>query len=309
MNDTLIDCSGTLNSVSIVLLACVNAISGTIAVIGNILVLLAVHQTPALQSVSNYLICSLATSDLLAGLIVNPLLIAKTVFNITTGGALATVAEVAALLVITSTCLSLCSISIDRYIAVIYVFRYHKIMTNKRCLILVLFNWVFSLLYSCSRFLITSDKYLPVLWIVSCMVNFVVPFTIIAYCYYFIFKQAQAAKRRIVAENTIANPQVIEATQNRKAAWTIAIVIGVFVLFLAPNLVVSIIQNSVEDPCQVRRMYKLWFWFSFVTFCSSAVNPWIYAIRNKELRVAFLRILRLLKRSDVPQTSSDEATP
>ena len=93
-------------------------ISGFAAVAGNTLVLTAVYRTPSLQVISNYFITSLSAADLLVGLVVNLLLLAKTVLNITTGSPLALAAEIASLQSITATVYNLCAISADRFIAI-----------------------------------------------------------------------------------------------------------------------------------------------------------------------------------------------
>ncbi len=61
-----------------VIINCIlNAVFTPIGIIGNSLVLTAIFRTPALRSPSMILLCSLAVSDVLVGLVVQPLYIAK----------------------------------------------------------------------------------------------------------------------------------------------------------------------------------------------------------------------------------------
>lgn len=304
-NESFKNCSGELDQASIIVLVLLNTVSGIMAITGNILVLTAVYRTPRLRTISNYFIASLSAADLMVGLYINPLLLAKTVKNETTGTPLALAAEIASLESITATVYNLCAISVDRFIAVTLVFRYMELMTKRICLSLILSIWSFAIFFGSSRLMVKSEEDLPKLWIAASLVHFVIPFSVISFCYYRIFKEARAQNNRIAA---VSRPhrETARDHKNRKAAWTVAIVIGVFTALLCPNIVLATIQQMAQDNCKVSRLYRYWFWFSWLSFCSSAVNPWIYGIRSREFRHAFKRIFNLeVYSSDNTRTSGD----
>ena len=60
----------------VVLNSILNAPPMVISIIGNILVLVAISRTPSIRSPSTILLCSLALSDLFAGVVVQPLYLA-----------------------------------------------------------------------------------------------------------------------------------------------------------------------------------------------------------------------------------------
>ena len=302
-NTSTQNCSGELDTGSIVVLAFLNVISGLMAVVGNILVLTAVYRTPSLRTISNYFIASLSAADLMVGLYINPLLFAKTVKNTTTGTPLALAAEIASLESITATVYNLCAISADRFIAITQVFRYTELMTRRICVVLIISIWTFAIFFGCSRLMVISEEDLPKLWIAASIVHFVIPFSVISFCYFRIFREAKVQNNRIAAVNSLSHVEAARERKNRKAAWTVAIVIGVFTVFLCPNIVLATVQQMAQDDCEMSRLYRYWFWFSWLSFCSSAVNPWIYGIRSREFRHAFKRIFHLEVSSGNTNTS------
>ena len=260
------------------------------AVSGNILVLTAVYRTPSLRIISNYFIASLSAADLVVGLLINPLLLAKTVSNVTTGTPLALAAEIASLESITATVYNLCAISIDRFIAITRVFRYGELMTRRVCYAIIFSIWGFAVFFGCSRLMVQNEENLPKLWITASVFHFAIPISIITFCYVHIFRAARVQNNRIDAVNSMPRLQGVQERKQTKAAWTVAIVIGVFTALLCPNIVLASIQQMAKDDCEVSRLYRYWFWFSWLTFCSSAVNPWIYGIRSRDFRNAFKAI-------------------
>ena len=283
-------CSGRLDLPSIVVLVFLNVVSGVMTVSGNVLVLTAVYRTPSLRIVSNYFIASLSAADLAAGLIINPLLLAKTVRNETTGTSLSLAAEIASLGSITATVYNLCAISLDRFVAITRVFTYKELITKQRCYFMIACIWAVAFLFACSRFMVQSEDDLPKLWIAASVFHFVIPVLIISYCYFHIFKEAKVQNDRIRSQNQTIRLQGVQEVKHRKAAWTVAIVIGVFTLLFSPNIVVASIQNMARDMCEISRLYRYWFWFSWLTFFSSALNPLIYGVRSQEFRNAFKAI-------------------
>ena len=118
-------------------------------------------------------------------------------------------------------------------------------------------------------------------------------FFVISYCYVYIFKAARSQCIRIAADNSLCK----EVLKNKKAACTLCIVIGLFALLWLPSLALSLWHISVADPLERQCIDYLWFWAAFLSFTSSFFNPWIYTIRTKEFRMAFLKVLRVKSKS------------
>ncbi|CAI5795730.1 alpha-1A adrenergic receptor [Podarcis lilfordi] len=118
-------------------------------VLGNILVILSVACHKHLQSVTHYYIINLAVADLLLTSTVLPF---SAIFEIlgywVFGRIFCNIWAAVDVLCCTASIMSLCVISIDRYIGVSYPLRYPAIVTEKRGLLALLCVWALSLVIS-----------------------------------------------------------------------------------------------------------------------------------------------------------------
>ena len=296
------ECTAELDYITSIFLAVLHSISGFLSTVGNAVVLLSVYQTPTLHTVSNYYIASLAVGDFLVGAVISPLWVAKSVLNVWQNQHPLTVAaELMSTQTLITTTFNLAAVSLDRYLAITDAFYYVRVMTLRRCIIAVTLIWVFSFAFSCLRLIVTEPVDLPKLWIAVAIVGYTLPFGVISYSYYHIYKAAKSQSRRIEAEARAvsvvseAGPSDSVSSQtkrNRKAANTIGVIIGVYLLLAFPSMVITGIQLITTNDCLKIRIVRFWFWGALCSFSSSAVNPWIYAARNGDYREAFKRVFR-----------------
>ena len=251
-NSTLDDnCSGALKNAEIVILSAMNSVLALISVVGNALILAAIYRVQSQRTPSNAFVASMGVADFSVGLFMNPLWVAKSVLNIwKSDNHLSTAIEVLTMQTIVATTFSLCAVSVDRYIAVTRM-RYIEIMNWKRIRITILLIWTFSMLFACLRLLITDPLQLPKLWLAATVITVIAPLTLISICYYHIFKAARFQISKISAseESRISPDQAIMQLKHRKAALTIGIVVGVFIICWTPSLVISLIQFFTVNNC------------------------------------------------------------
>ncbi|GIY66483.1 octopamine receptor Oamb [Caerostris darwini] len=125
----------------IIILGFINAI----VIAGNLLVVLAVFASTKLRTVTNFLIVSLAISDLLVGLAVLPYSISLEVLELWIFGELWCQMWLAVdVWLCTASILNLCAISIDRYLAITRPVHYRTIMSTMRVKLLIAAVWVLS---------------------------------------------------------------------------------------------------------------------------------------------------------------------
>lgn len=155
-------CEGALDSASAVSLAVLNSFSGLASVGGNLLVLIAIYRFPRLHTTSSYFIASLAMADFLVGLVINPIWAVKSALNIWENQAPITLAaECLSIHTIAATTLSLSAVSIDRYLAVVSVFRYNTLLTDCRCQAAICLIWLCAVLAPLPRLFLTDPLNYP----------------------------------------------------------------------------------------------------------------------------------------------------
>ena len=272
--------------------------SGLAAVTGNAVVLWLFFRNESLRKISNRFLASLSVADFLVGLVIDPIWI---IFRCliqpsnVTQAALNKFMDMLWIHTTAATTLNLCCVSVDRFIAIRFPFRYQDILTKKTCHSLIAVVWFTSLLLPCPVIFVNAEN----LWLFVSLVTFCIPTTVIALCYFWIFKAASNQARRMTGGNkhraderrsTFPN----RIMQNFKAIKTIGFVLGVFVVSWMPCLVLSIVHEfSASDPCTDEKLYNVaWPWIEAVALSSSAINPWVYFFRNGEFRQALHRSIR-----------------
>lgn len=119
------------------------------AIVGNILVILSVVCNRHLRIPTNYFIINLAIADLLLGTTVLPVSATLEILNYWVFGRIfCDIWAAVDVLCCTASIMSLCVISIDRYIGVRYPLQYPTIVTEKRALLAMLGVWVLAVVIS-----------------------------------------------------------------------------------------------------------------------------------------------------------------
>ena len=290
------DCGNIwLDDASKVILVSLYSATCVLSVGGNLSVIRAVARTASLQTFSNYFLLSLATADLLIGLIMSPIYVVYSIAEEVPAWLLKTehfwwIATVAA------STLSLSAVSIDRYIAITSPLFYPHRMTELRCLGAIVAIWVFSFGFASLRFAFEDYTHLRRLWITTSVVTVVMPVSIMAFCYFHIFKAVRIQSRTIGVQSSVRNndhvdirssrvaAQPDQAKNNRKAALTVAIIVGFFLLMFLPSVIILLMLLIVTDFCLLAKLNVAWLWVAGVSFAHSAVNPWVYALRSAEFR-------------------------
>uniref|UniRef100_A0A3B4ADM9 G-protein coupled receptors family 1 profile domain-containing protein n=1 Tax=Periophthalmus magnuspinnatus TaxID=409849 RepID=A0A3B4ADM9_9GOBI len=119
------------------------------AIVGNILVILAVVCNRHLRTPTNYFIINLAIADLLLSTTVLPVSATLEVLDSWVFGRIfCDIWAAVDVLCCTASIMSLCVISIDRYIGVRYPLQYPSIVTERRALLAMLGVWVLAIVIS-----------------------------------------------------------------------------------------------------------------------------------------------------------------
>lgn len=144
-NDSIPACANvTLDSNSVGLGFVLSAFI-LVAIVGNLLVILSVLCNKHLQTVTNFFIVNLAMADLLLSIIVLPFSASLEVLGCWVfGRVFCNIWAAVDVLCCTASILSLCIISVDRYIGVKHCLKYPCIMTERKAMAILAVLWLSS---------------------------------------------------------------------------------------------------------------------------------------------------------------------
>uniref|UniRef100_A0A8C2KDG8 G-protein coupled receptors family 1 profile domain-containing protein n=1 Tax=Cyprinus carpio TaxID=7962 RepID=A0A8C2KDG8_CYPCA len=220
----------------------------TCTVIANFLVVLAIAYFKQLHCPTNSFIMSLAVADFLVGLVVMPYSMVRTVERCWYFGP--TFCHI-------HSSLDVICIAFDHYYAVcnplVYLFK----MSRKRVGLLIVVCWAIPFLISFGPILLGLHKLGMDIY--------------------------KAAKRQAIKKQKHSN----SIRRERKAAKTLGIIMGVFLLFWLPFFTVNIVDPFIEYGTAA----VIWDVFLWLGYVNSSLNPFLYGFFNRSFRRAFLMIM------------------
>ncbi|XP_037076782.1 alpha-1A adrenergic receptor-like [Pollicipes pollicipes] len=300
-----------------------------LTICGNTLVLLALVRTRTLRGSTAYLIGSLAVADLLLGVAVLPF---SAVLEVSGrwyfGAAFCSVWAAADVLCCTASILSLCVISVDRYIGVTRPLGHAAIMSGSRTMAINVLVWLLSLAISIGPLI--GWKGPPAAGDGRCSVNtqvgyvlfsvigsFYFPMLVILAVYWRIYRAVVRETRCWESGVKVTDSQVAlrvhrggargadpagersrrpsgdstklsKFRRQTKAAKTLGIVVGVFLLCWFPFFFVLPL-SALCSMCYIPEpLFAFFFWLGY---CNSCLNPFIYVCTSREFKRAFTQIL------------------
>ncbi|XP_065112757.1 trace amine-associated receptor 4-like [Paramisgurnus dabryanus] len=276
-------------------------------VFGNLLIIISISHFKQLQSPTHLIVCSLAASDCLLGLLVMPYSMVRAVEGCWfLGDVFCKVHSSLDMTFCISSLIHLSLISIDRYWAICDPLRYKMRITNNTVTVLILFTWLFSCLYSFSIVFSGVNKvgletlimqaycvgscvlFFNRQWGLICpILTFFLPGTIMSCLYIKIFHVARKHARVMSERVTGELKSQSSAQRERKAAKTLAIVMGVFLLCWLPFFTVTVIDPFLNfvTPADV---FEVLVWFAYL---NATCNPLIYGFFYPRFQKAFTTLI------------------
>ncbi|XP_052421532.1 5-hydroxytryptamine receptor 1F [Carassius gibelio] len=324
----------------------------------NCLVITAIIVTRKLHHPANYLICSLAVTDLLVAILVMPFSIIYIVMNTwVMGEVMCNIWLIVDITCCTCSILHLAAIAVDRYRAITDAVEYSRKRTSLRAAIMISVVWLLSIVVSLPPMLlrrqeentciIKHDNIGSALY--STFGAFYIPLILILILYYKIYRAAKTLYNRRASclnkpemnghmlpkcsdmeptspdtlsppEKSVSEPSTdgdrsritvkspksrsrrerscreqsvrrhrISSTRERKAATTLGLILGAFVICWLPFFIHEVIVTICESCSLSPEMTNFLTWLGYL---NSLINPLIYTIFNEDFKRAFQKLIK-----------------
>ncbi|XP_004483703.1 trace amine-associated receptor 1 [Dasypus novemcinctus] len=280
---------------------------------GNLIVIISISHFKQLHTPTNWLIHSMATVDFLLGCLVMPYSMVRSVEHCWYFGEVFCKIHTSTDIMLSSaSILHLSFISIDRYCAVCDPLRYKARISVLVIFVMIFISWSVPALFAFGMIFLELNlkgaeemyyKHVHCLGgcsvffsktsgVLAFMTSFYVPGSIMLCIYFRIYLIAQGQARSIRDANQ--NPQIgleeksgISGSKERKAAKTLGIVMGVFLVCWCPFFICTVLDPFLDYTISPALSDAL-IWFGYL---NSTFNPMVYAFFYPWFRRALKLIL------------------
>lgn len=276
------------------------ALQIVVALGGNFIVVASFCTFRDLRTKCNFFIISLAVSDILVAFLAMPFWFT---IQLTANGEwiydkrLKNFWDWMDILCGTASIMNLTAVSFDRQLAITSPFAYPKILTTRRVIYIICFVWCYALTISSLKLLNLPEPYgwpFPNYLFFVSATSFFLPLLVMLVMYTRIYLVARYQAKRI-GRNYASDV---------KAAKTIAVVIGGFVICWLPFFMVVISWASPHIKPLPNTFFKVAKWLEYLNSC---LNPVIYTCLNRTYRNAFKKLFRRC-RSKIMRNNRDPST-
>ena len=274
------------------------------ALLGNIILCLAVYKVRAIRKIQNYYIVALSTSDFLFIFIcVPPSLAALFIGRWPFGDTICQIQGNVVFFYASFSLLNLTLIAINRYVKMVWsVNIYQKMYTKNNVLLSLWACGIFSTLFiiplNASKFCFhpgiavcfackRSDTKEQALLFGSYAVLFAISFPALTLCYYKVFRKVRAHFAQI-ADSTLNQDALKSFAEEIKITKILFAVLTSFILCWGPAFTIETLDTLSGESTLHRQVYLI---ISFVGLVNAAINPVIYGFTQKQFRDAYKEIL------------------
>ena len=253
-----------------------------VSIVSNALVLAAIIRTPSIRSKQMTMLCSLAVSDILVGLIAQPIyfaLLLTKVFD------LYRVSAILGYALCGVSFLTITAITVDRFLALHYHMTYASLVTDRRVKYTLIIIWLFSVLIAGFHLLdFRVQNSLVSIVAISCLI-------ICTVCYiriYLIVRRHQfeinAQQQAVQSSDAGKNLNIVRLRRSALNTFVfyIALILCYFPIFVSLALTALSIKDWETE----------WEFANTAVFLNSSINPFLYCWRLRDLRKEVIKTAR-----------------
>ena len=271
------------------------------ALLANNTFLIALVKTRSLHIPSNMLLGALCIMDLLISSVLQPVLIYKAASFLSGSSETEDINWfwLASDIIFGFSFTIITLVSLDRYFAICHPFWYERNATCKTHIMAAIVGCiVFSIFFSLD-FIIPDKNSKPLVAIGTTIayrvIHILFPAIVFIFCYFKIYIAIRKQRRSHVTIGEITDSETTEVTRRkteRGKTFTILLIISCFLITYAPSTIwisIEAASRLCEDSA-VSQIVSMW--TSFMLLLSTIINPTLYYLRNKDVRIAASRIIK-----------------
>ena len=268
----------------------VNILLSITATLGNSLILVALHKESSLHPPSKLLYRCLATTDLLVGLVIQPLFATYWMSLVNDHWSLCRYARdvgyIAGFTLCGVSLFTLAAISVDRLLAMLLGQRYKEIVTLRRTYIILAIVWVVCLVAG----LFTHLNYHIALWCSLIYTPSCLLISIASYTKIFRALNHHQAQIQGYVQQQPSQPNALSIAQYRKAVYNALWVQLALVVCYVPLFTVKIVIFFSSK--RFSNLFLIYGMPIVLMFFNSTLNPFLYCWKISEVRRAVKQTIR-----------------
>ena len=268
----------------------INILLSIAAILGNSLILVALHKESSLHPPSKLLYRCLVTTDLLVGLVSQPLFATLWISVVHEQWRLCRFAWEATSISGYGLCLmsllTMAAMSVDRLLALLLGLRYKQIVTLKRTYIIVATLCIITFVATLCNVL--DSRIAP--WFGRIVISCCLLISIASYAKIFCALRRHHAQIQSHVQQQPSQPNALNMARYRKAVYSALWVQLVLVVCYVPNMTVEIVISlslkGLSKIIVIRGMANV------LVFFNSTLNPFLYCWKISEVRRAVKQTIR-----------------
>ena len=291
--------SWNARSTSFAVLAGLDIFFAITASLGNALILIALHKVTSIYPPTKLLFRCLAVTDLLVGLISQPLYVTTFFPEFTAWNVNVTILltdEFFFRLLTAVSLLTSASISVDRLLALLLGLRYRHTVTLRRVWVVILCFWLISALQATSGIILCKHPKLLeiVFWIFCALLTLSLLVSVFSYAKIFKtlrYRQVQVHGNSQQGQRPNGGGNQLNIARYKKTVYSIAWVQLALLICYFPYNLLGLLR-LFDKVSYSTEMYILWESFVTLLYLNSSLNPALYCWRIRHVKQEVKNMIR-----------------